>query len=139
MERARIPSMYTTLNPIHMCWFGHVICIDNGQIPKDFLYGEVVQVTHPISRPQLHYKDICKDLSVNLDTWEVTVPELMAWRQTSLSLKRLLPSSLRQRGRVERTRPTVRQTHQYQSSSAFSKIDFLHCKFSELVTSQDLC
>lgn len=98
MERDRIPSMYTMLNPINKPWFGHVMRIDNGQIPKDFLYGEVVQVTHPISRPQLRYKDICKDLSVNLEIWEVTVPELMAWRQISLSLKRHLHSSQRQRG-----------------------------------------
>lgn len=95
MKRARIPSMYTTLNLIHMSWFGHVMRIDNGQIPKDFLYGEVVQVTHPISRHQLHYKDICKD---NLDTWKVTAPELMAWRQTFLSFKRQLPISQRQKG-----------------------------------------
>lgn len=98
MERDRIPSMYTMLNLIHMRWFGHVMRTDNGQIPKDFLYGEVVQVTHPISRHQLRYKDICKDLSVNLDTWEVTVPKLVAWRQTFLSFKRQLPSSQRQKG-----------------------------------------
>lgn len=96
MERARIPSMYTMLNLIHMHWFGHVMRIDNGKIHKDFLYREVVQVTHSISRHQLHYKDICKDLSVNLDTWEVTVPELMAWRL--FCFKRQLPSSQRQKG-----------------------------------------
>ena len=41
-------------------WLGHVVRMADGQIPKDLLYGELVQGNHPRGRPQLRYKDICK-------------------------------------------------------------------------------
>ena len=46
----------------HMCldWFGYVNHMQDGQIPKDVLHGELATGPRPAGRPVLHFKDICK-------------------------------------------------------------------------------
>ena len=55
------------------------------RIPKDLLYGELVQGNCPRGRPQLRFKDICKRdlkaLGMNLNRWETLTSECSAWRQ----------------------------------------------------------
>ena len=53
LERAGIFSMYTLLKQCHLRWFGHVVRMADGQIPKDLLYGELVQGKHHRGRPRL--------------------------------------------------------------------------------------
>ena len=60
LERAGIVSMYTLLKQRCLRWLGHVVRMADGQIPKDLLYGELVQGKRPRGTPQLRYKDICK-------------------------------------------------------------------------------
>ncbi|XP_066482784.1 DBIRD complex subunit ZNF326 isoform X2 [Tiliqua scincoides] len=60
LERAGIPSVYALLKQKRLHWLGHVVRMDDGRIPKDLLYGELVQGECPTGRPQLQYKDICK-------------------------------------------------------------------------------
>ena len=73
-ERAGIFSMYTLLKQRRLRWLGHVVRMADGQIPKDLLYGELVQGHRPRGRPQLRYKDICKRdlkaLGMDLHRWE---------------------------------------------------------------------
>ena len=58
----------------------------DGWIPKDLLYGELVQGNRPRGRPQLRYKDICKwdleALGMDLNRWETLTFDRSAWRQT---------------------------------------------------------
>ena len=60
LERASIFSMYTLLKQWCLHWLGHVMRMADGWIPKDLLYGEVVQGNCPRGRLQLQYKEICK-------------------------------------------------------------------------------
>lgn len=85
LERANYTSMYTLLKQRRMRWLGHVVRMDDGRIPKDLLYGELVQGKRPTGRPQLRYKDTCKRdlkaLCIDLNDWEITALERPAWRQ----------------------------------------------------------
>ena len=55
LERAEIPSMYTLLKQRRLRWFGHGVRMDNGPLPKNFLYGELANGKRPTGRPQLRY------------------------------------------------------------------------------------
>lgn len=83
-ERAGIPSMYTVLKQRHMCWLSRVVLMDDGQIPMDLLYGDLVQGENPTGRPQLCYKNVCKRYlkasSVDLNTWEAVDSD---WLETN--------------------------------------------------------
>ena len=58
----------------------------DGRIPKDLLYGELATGNRPTGRPQLRFKDVCKQdlqaLGINPDSWEVTATDRDAWRHT---------------------------------------------------------
>ena len=45
--------MYTLLKQRCLHWLGHVVRMADGWIPKDLLYGELVQGNRPRGRPQV--------------------------------------------------------------------------------------
>ena len=57
----------------------------DGLIPKDLLYGELMQEKHSRGRLEVRYTDICKwdlkALGMDLDRWETVTSESSAWRQ----------------------------------------------------------
>ena len=53
LDQAGIFSMYTLLKQQHLRCLGHVVRMADGWIPKDLLYGELVQGNRPRGRPQL--------------------------------------------------------------------------------------
>ena len=77
--------MHTLLKQRRLRWLGHVVRMADGRIPKDLLYGELVQGNRPRGRPQLRYKDICKRdlkaLGIALNRWETLTSDCSAWRQ----------------------------------------------------------
>ena len=77
LKGAGIPSMYTLLKQSCMRWLWHVVCMDDGRIPKDLLFGELAQSKRPTPATgisQLPYKDVfkrdLKAMDVDLTTWE---------------------------------------------------------------------
>lgn len=84
LERAGINSMLAILSERRLRWLGHVRRMDPGRIPKDLLYGELVEGTRLTGRPRLRYKDVCKkdmklsDIDVN--SWECLADDRSAWR-----------------------------------------------------------
>ena len=90
---AGVPSMFTLLYQCHLCWLGHVHRMEDGHIPKDLLYGELVIGARCRGHPQLCYKDVCKcDMkacNIDTDSWEAFADDRTLWKQqVSQGLKR---------------------------------------------------
>ena len=85
LERARAPSMFAMLKQRRLRWLGHVCRMADGRIPKDLLYGELVQVKRSVGRPYLRYKDVCKRdmkaMGIDPNRWETLASERCAWRK----------------------------------------------------------
>ena len=83
---AGLPTMYTLLRQHWLCWLGHVCCMEDGQIPKDVLYGELISGQRSTGHPQLRYKDACKRdmkvLDININSWEDLATDCTSWRST---------------------------------------------------------
>ena len=60
LSHTGLPTMYTLLRKHWLYWLGHVCHMEDGQIPKDILYGELTSGQRSIGCPQLRYKDVCK-------------------------------------------------------------------------------
>ena len=86
LERANIWSIYTILCERRLHWLGHVKRMDPGRIPKDLLYGELVEGSRHAGRPKLRFKDVCKrDMkrcNIDSDSWESIADDRPSWRQT---------------------------------------------------------
>ena len=76
---------YTLMKQRCLRWLRHVVRMADGQIPKDLLYGELVQGNCPRGRPQLRFKDLYKQdlkaLGMDLNRWETLTSEHSAWRK----------------------------------------------------------
>ena len=115
--------MFTLLKQRRMRWLGHVVRMDDGWIPKDLLYGELVQGKRPTGRPQLRFKDLCKRDLKALNMTRTTgkqqplngQPGDRLCRKVSPSSKTHSLSSTKKREREERLQPM--QTDQRQTSS----------------------
>ena len=92
LDIAGLPSMYTLLRQRRLRWLGHVHRMKDGRIPKDLLYGELVEGERPKGRPLLRYSDVCKRdlkaLDIDVDSWETLASDRVSWKRT---LKSQLP------------------------------------------------
>ena len=80
----RVPDTEVLLAERRLRWLGHVRRMDTGRIPKDLLYGELVEGRRKTGRPKLRLKDACiRDMikcSIDPDTWEPQAEDRSAWR-----------------------------------------------------------
>ncbi|TWW67246.1 hypothetical protein D4764_02G0002870 [Takifugu flavidus] len=85
LERAQLPSMYSLLRQRRLRWLGHVCRMDDGHISKDILFAELSSGKRQKGRPQLRYKDVCKQdlksFNISLDIWEVTAQDRLKWQK----------------------------------------------------------
>ena len=81
---AGLPTMYTLLRQCWLHWLGHVCHMEDGQIPKDILYGELTSGQRSTGCLQLRYKDACKRdmkaLNININSWEDLTTDHTSWR-----------------------------------------------------------
>ena len=58
--------------------------MDDGRIPKHFLYGELDKGGRDGGHPHLEYTDVCKrDLKaddIDVSSWEIIASERYAWK-----------------------------------------------------------
>ena len=58
--------------------------MEDGQIPKDILYGDLTSGQRSTGHPQLRYKDACKRdmkvLNININSWEDLTADHTSWR-----------------------------------------------------------
>ena len=84
LEQANTCSLNALLAERRLRWLGHVRRMDTGRIPKDLLYGELVEGRRKAGRPKLRLKDACKrdmiKCSIDPDTWERQAEDRSAWR-----------------------------------------------------------
>ena len=53
LSRCGLPTMFTVLCQRRLRWLGHVIWMNDGRIPKDILYRELIAGKRNLGRPQL--------------------------------------------------------------------------------------
>ena len=96
----------------------------DGRIPKDLLYGELVQGNRPRGRPQLQYKDICKAdlkaLGIDLNRWEILTSERSTWRQALHHGLSQLEETLVQQAEAKRKSSKIRELDRGQIVFVFS-------------------
>ncbi|CAH1252113.1 OBSCN [Branchiostoma lanceolatum] len=86
LSRAGLPTMFTLLRQRRLRWLGHVRRMEDGRIPKDLLYGELISGKRRTGRPQLRFKDVCKRdlkaLDIDTEHWEDLASDRSRWRCT---------------------------------------------------------
>ena len=86
LSHTGLPTMYTLLRQCQLYWLGHVHCMEDGQIPKDVLYRELISGQKSTGHLQLRYKDVCKRdtkvLDININSWEDLAANCTSWRST---------------------------------------------------------
>lgn len=84
LERAGMQSLIATLCERRLRWLGHVRRMEAGRIPKDLMYGELVEGTRALGRPYLRFKDACKrdmkKCGISVDSWEDLAADRATWR-----------------------------------------------------------
>ena len=60
LSRTGTPSMHSILSQRRLRWLGHVHRMDDGRIPKEFLYGQLKTGVRKVGRLVLRFKDASK-------------------------------------------------------------------------------
>ena len=58
--QVQLPSVEALLTQAQLRWVGHVVQMEDFCLPKILFYSELKYRTHPVGRPNLHYKDCLK-------------------------------------------------------------------------------
>ncbi|KAI8491582.1 hypothetical protein Bbelb_307820 [Branchiostoma belcheri] len=84
LERSGSLSLHLLLCQRRLRWLGHVYRMEDGRIPKDILYGELVTGRRPVGRPALRFRDVCKrDMKctdIDPASWEQLAADRSEWR-----------------------------------------------------------
>ena len=85
--------MFALLSQRWLRWLVHVSRMDDGRIPGDILYSELATATRLAGRPNLRFKDACKqDLkagNINPADLEDAAEDQSHWRLAVTALRRV--------------------------------------------------
>ena len=128
LDRARIRSMHSLLSQRRLRWLGHVRRMEDGRLPKDILYGQLISGAKPVGRPALRYKDACnrdmKACDISRKDWEAVAEDRTVWRQATEALKGQMKrdtSMRRRRGCGENKTQHYQQCHPVSSALAAAR------------------
>ena len=83
LEKAQLPSLCSLLRQCRLQWLGQVCWMDDGWIPKDILYAELTSGKRQIGRPQMRFKDVCKNdlrcFGIVPSSWENLAQDRPRW------------------------------------------------------------
>ena len=72
LKRAGLDSIQSLLKQRRLRWLGHVRRMEDGRIPKDLLYGELVKGKRSQGRPKQCYRNVCRndmrDCGIDVDS-----------------------------------------------------------------------
>ena len=116
-----------------MRWLGHVHRMDCHRIPRQLLYGELLEGTRPTGAPMLRHKDLSKrtmcEIYVNPNTWEKTAQDREKWRSAIHSGVSRFEEERIQRVEEDRRRrknPVQSSADQFVYSCNYCKRRFTH-------------
>ena len=93
LAQSGVPWVFALLSQRWLRWLGHVSRMDDGRIPTDILYSELATGTRLAGKPNLRFKDVCKqDLKagdINPADWKVTAADQSHWRLAVTALRRV--------------------------------------------------
>ena len=74
LRRSDSCPMHVSLLKRRLRWLGHRKRMDDGRIPKDILYGQLVEGSRGRGRPLIRYRDVirCGLIATSLTTWETS-------------------------------------------------------------------
>ena len=117
LRRTRSVSVENIIYRSHLRWIGHLIRMDDGRLPKQLFYGELVEGTRSVGRQLKRYRDqslsILKACRIDQKNIEALAKDRDRWRDTcrkGLQLRdneRLKWLEDRRRKRKEKTTSTV--------------------------------
>ena len=97
LDRSGLGSIESLLHRHRLRWVGNLIRMPDFRIPKQVLYGELVQGKRPQHKPKLRYKDSVrtslKAFSIAEDNWEATALDQVEWDKLLVSGSKVFETS----------------------------------------------
>ena len=89
LRRANLPCMADILIERNLRWVGHVHRMENDRLPRQLLYSQLKEGKRNQGRPRLRFKDVAKRnmkwREINLNSWQTTAKNRVAWRTATKS------------------------------------------------------
>ncbi|BHF65419.1 hypothetical protein SprV_0200842900 [Sparganum proliferum] len=82
LERTGILSIHVMLRQLQQRWSGHLVRMDNKQLPKLLFYRDFATGSHLREGLIRRYKDTVKCLQINPANWEDLARDRPTWRRT---------------------------------------------------------
>ena len=102
LDRAGVPDIEMIVRKMHLRWVGHVACMSDERIPKQFMFGDLTTGTRTVGRPLLRWNDTRKDTlkqpNISTTLWQDTATDRSTWRRSVTERAMLYDTSRRERG-----------------------------------------